>query len=55
MSALVGIYERISGGEHRRNAWLAMKYFIKHRRYLEAAKCRDMLPLGWTNKGPVGK
>lgn len=44
--------EEIAAGDQRRLNWRAMNYFVKRRRWEEAAQCRERVGQ-WNARGPV--
>lgn len=51
-SALTAVYKEIAANEIRRLNWRAMRYFVKRKRYAEAAQCRDRVGT-WNRQGPI--
>jgi hypothetical protein len=51
-TGLLAVYREIAANDIRRLNWRAMRYFVKRRRYLEAAQCRDRVGT-WNRTGPT--
>jgi hypothetical protein len=51
-STLHAVYREIAANDLRRLNWRALRYFLKRRRYLEAAQCRDRVGT-WNRQGPI--